>query len=74
MKHCSNCKATKPLAEFYNNRTVKDGKARECKACANDMKYAFRAKLKGKQIKKTVRQVDHSKLKPVCPWPATTEL
>jgi hypothetical protein len=32
-KTCSKCKRIKPLREFYQNRTTKDGYAYECKKC-----------------------------------------
>lgn len=32
-KRCSGCKETKPVSEFHNNRTKKDGLASQCKGC-----------------------------------------
>jgi len=39
MKRCSKCKEWKELEEFYNNRSQRDGKTNQCKACikANDL-------------------------------------
>jgi len=33
MKRCSKCKEWKELEEFYNNRSQRDGKTNQCKAC-----------------------------------------
>jgi len=33
MKTCSKCKETKPLSEFYKNRSTKDGLQAYCKIC-----------------------------------------
>lgn len=33
MKHCRKCDTTKPLDEFYNNRSASDGKGSYCKPC-----------------------------------------
>jgi hypothetical protein len=33
LKHCGKCDADKPLDEFHNNKTTKDGKAWVCKGC-----------------------------------------
>jgi len=32
-KKCSKCQQIKPLTEFHKNRTTKDQRRRECKAC-----------------------------------------
>jgi len=34
-KMCSNCGETKPISEFYKNRSVFDGLAYWCKECHN---------------------------------------
>lgn len=39
-KRCSQCKITKPVADFYKDKRVKDGFMSECKAC--NRKYAAR--------------------------------
>ena len=38
MKTCKSCGVEKPLTEFYNNRTGKNGKHAHCKVC-NNLKY-----------------------------------
>ena len=35
MKRCSHCHCVKPVRAFHNDRRQKDGKARECRACAS---------------------------------------
>jgi hypothetical protein len=35
MKHCTKCDTTKPLNDFHNNRSSRDGKASYCKPCWN---------------------------------------
>src|SRR5262245_29168450 len=34
-KRCSTCKVIKPVTEFFADRTMKIGRASQCKACAN---------------------------------------
>lgn len=34
-KFCPSCGETKPITEFSRNRTAKDGRQSECKACKN---------------------------------------
>lgn len=45
MKYCSKCDIEKPLAEFYNNKAMKDGKSNYCKVChtaeAKKRKYNY---------------------------------
>lgn len=36
MKTCNKCHEIKPLAEFYKDRTRKDGLAHRCKPCCNE--------------------------------------
>lgn len=40
-KRCSGCKETKPLADFYKNKTTDDGCSIYCKSCTklNSKKY-----------------------------------
>lgn len=35
MKTCNKCHKTKPLEDFHNNKTTKDGRAYWCKECTN---------------------------------------
>ena len=44
MKTCGICKVEKPLDEFGNNKSNKDGKARKCKECRKE----YRAKNKSR--------------------------
>lgn len=34
-KFCPSCGETKPITEFSRNKTAKDGRQSECKACKN---------------------------------------
>ena len=34
-KHCSHCQKTKPIEEFYNNKSSPDSLASDCKQCHN---------------------------------------
>lgn len=40
-KTCSKCQTPKPLSEFGNNRTTKDGKSYYCKPCARNSSRAY---------------------------------
>ena len=42
-KQCSKCLAFKPLSEFHNNKSNKDGKKPACKYCTNEARYQYRA-------------------------------
>lgn len=33
MKTCTNCQETKPLSDYYNKKSGKDGKTSLCKIC-----------------------------------------
>jgi len=41
MKTCGKCKASKALAEFYKNKTKKDGLQTKCKACSSTSSKAW---------------------------------
>lgn len=41
-KRCSKCKEIKPLSEFHNNRTRRDGHNAECKLCCNKYGKKYR--------------------------------
>lgn len=41
-KRCSKCKKGKPLDAFHRNRRIEDGRARECRDCANARTVAWR--------------------------------
>ena len=45
-KHCPTCEQTKPLSEFYNHKSYKDGKKRQCKDCENQSSRARYERLK----------------------------
>jgi len=42
MKKCSQCDVLKPLADFYNESRVKDGKQARCKTCHKKITEAYR--------------------------------
>ena len=42
-KQCTKCLAFKPLGEFHNNKSKKDGKRTECKCCTNESNRQYRA-------------------------------
>lgn len=44
MKLCSCCLKQKPVAEFYKDRTAKDGYSYQCKDCKKERQYAFNEK------------------------------
>jgi len=35
-KKCTKCKITKPINEFYKNKTTKDGYCYQCKKCKSE--------------------------------------
>ena len=41
MKVCTKCRSAKPLEQFHNNKTKKDGKGSNCKACHAASSKAF---------------------------------
>jgi hypothetical protein len=43
MKTCTKCKAEKPKAEFYKNRSQKDGLANQCAKCAKEVQRGIYA-------------------------------
>lgn len=44
MKTCTTCKEIKPLEEFFNSKTYKDGKGYRCKSCDTLARNKYRAK------------------------------
>jgi hypothetical protein len=62
-KICSKCKIEKGLCEFYNNKTIKDGKRPACKKCTDTQnnEYVRKNKDKVNLIKK--KYVDNNKEK-----------
>lgn len=46
MKTCTKCGELKPLTEFYNRRTVENGKRPECKSCKRIQATGSSRKLK----------------------------
>ena len=53
MKWCTKCNQYKPIDDFPNNKSRKDGKAGECKACHNawTLEYQRKRTMAKKQIK-----------------------
>jgi hypothetical protein len=43
MKRCTRCRDEKPLAEFYRQKTTKDGRGSWCKVCQNQNVKEWRA-------------------------------
>lgn len=41
-KRCCKCKETKPVSEFYKNRSRKDGQTEECKMCIKERDRRYR--------------------------------
>lgn len=42
MKHCNDCATDKPLSEFYNDKSRKDGKSAYCGSCSNARSHAWK--------------------------------
>ena len=42
LKQCNKCKEIKPLADFHNCKTWWDGKAAQCRVCANAASREYR--------------------------------
>lgn len=47
MKACSKCKVEKPLDEFHRNKSVADGRAKQCKECFKITRRKYRDSDKG---------------------------
>ena len=41
MKTCTVCKETKPISEFHNRKSSKDGKAYRCKSCDTEARLKW---------------------------------
>ena len=54
MKRCKRCGETKPLEQFYKNKTGKDGLRPECKACSGAQKKAWYRKNREAVIAKVI--------------------
>lgn len=52
MKRCSGCKIEKPLDEFYNNKSKKDGKHHYCKTCQDPKIRTYQRSEAGKASKR----------------------
>lgn len=48
MKHCPGCAQTKPISDFYHNRSMPDGLTHSCKICHKKSCDAWRAAHPGK--------------------------
>ncbi len=51
-KKCPLCKKTKPVSEFYNNKSRKDGKEWCCKACLQEKRHKAYLERRDMEIKK----------------------
>ena len=47
MKQCTKCKTSKPLTDFYVNRSRSDNKDERCKSCKLENQRAYRNTTKG---------------------------
>lgn len=52
MKRCSTCKIQKPLYEFYNDCTQRDGRTRRCKECSKAASRKWRESDRGRAREK----------------------
>lgn len=50
LKVCSRCLLEKPIAAFYRNRSFKDGRSYQCKACDKEAVQATRNRYRQKHI------------------------
>lgn len=48
MKKCGRCNETKPLDDFHNSKSLKDGKQSYCKKCTKEYKNKYYLENKGK--------------------------
>jgi len=55
-KHCSKCKQIKPLSEFYNDRSKKDGHRSWCKSCVKADQQSEKGKAVARKRKAKYRQ------------------
>ena len=60
-KICSRCKQEKPLSEFKNDRTRKDGRYPQCRSCEREYRDANIEKIK--EHKKEFRETNSEKIK-----------
>jgi len=44
LKECSTCRETKPVSEFYKNKSRSDGLQHQCKVCTDVLQNAYRKK------------------------------
>lgn len=66
MKTCPRCKETKPLSEFYKNRSEKDGHGGWCKSCALKQTKIYQKTEKGKATVKRRHQSEKGKTVQKC--------
>lgn len=54
-KKCNVCEVVKPITEFYNSKTYKDGKGYRCKSCDNEagIKYKKLHKDRHRELSRT---------------------
>jgi len=65
MKRCPRCRETKPMAEFYRNKSRHNGRGEYCKICTkiliNNSRSSPKAKKKAKVYAKTYRRSEEGK-------------
>ena len=60
-KRCCHCKQSKPLNEFYRNKSSDDGHHYECKVCKNERDRVYRRSAKGKAVNRRYQQSEKGK-------------
>lgn len=58
-KRCSKCKQSKPISEFYKNRSTKDGLDNECKICRSKRLKEYNQTEQGKAVSRRATKKYH---------------
>lgn len=66
-KRCSGCKETKPVSEFHNNRSTKDGLSYECKMCVYESNRRYR-KANKEKVAEYKRRYQKANKEKVAKW------
>lgn len=61
-KTCKGCQEEKPIAEFYKDKTTKDGYRGKCKICINQDSSAYYQTEAGKKAQRKFRQGEKRKI------------
>lgn len=62
MKTCSRCKKTKPLEQFFRDRSKADGRHSQCKVCQSAREKVYRQSEEGKIVRKVYEQSEKGKI------------